>query len=107
MSLSERKCVPCEGGIPPLNREEITSLLNQLNGWSVEGDKKITKEYKFNNFVEAVDFTNKITVVAESEGHHPDLFVAWGKVTVYIWTHKVNGLTENDFILAAKIDEIS
>lgn len=106
MNLVDKKCVPCRGGIPPLTEGEIEPLIKQLSGWRVENNSKITKEFKFKNFKEAVAFVNSITEIAEQEGHHPDLYVAWGKVVVYIWTHKIDGLTESDFILAAKLDKI-
>ena len=103
--LHEYACVPCKGGIPPLTATEIAPLLARLNNeWHLDDNHKLVKTYKVKNFVQAVDFVNRITPVAESEGHHPDLYVAWGKVTVYIWTHKINGLTPSDFYMAAKID---
>ncbi len=104
--LAERKCVPCQGGVPPLTEEEIRPLLAQIEGWQVENSKKLIKSFSFKNFVEAVDFVNAVTQVAEEEGHHPDLYVTWGRVTVYLWTHKIDGLTESDFIMAAKIDRV-
>ena len=104
--LADKKCVPCRGGVPPLNSDEIAPLLSRLSGWTVESDKKLIKSYKFKNFTDPVKLVNAITVVAEEEGHHPDLYVAWGKVEVYLWTHKVDGLTESDFIMAAKIDRV-
>jgi len=107
MALADKKCEPCKGGVPPLSPEQIGPLAKQILGWKIENDTKLSKEYTFKNFVEAMDFANAITKVAEEEGHHPDLFVAWGKVIVYLWTHKVNGLTESDFIMADKIDRIS
>ncbi len=106
MELADRKCVPCQGGTPPMTRREFEPLLTQLEGWEVPEDKKLVKTFRFKNFVEAVDFVNRITQVAEEEGHHPDLYVAWGKVTVYLWTHKIDGLSESDFIMAAKIDRL-
>ena len=104
--LADKKCVPCRGGVPALSAEEIKPLLARLSGWTVEGNKKLVKSYIFQGFLEPVKFVNAITVVAEEEGHHPDLYVAWGKVEVYIWTHKVDGLTESDFIMAAKVDRV-
>ncbi|MGH2356104.1 MAG: 4a-hydroxytetrahydrobiopterin dehydratase [Chloroflexota bacterium] len=103
-SLAEKRCVPCEGGTPPLTAEQVQPLLAQLTGWQVEDGKKLTKSYPFRNFVQAVDFVNAITPVAEGEGHHPDLYVRWGEVRVDLWTHAIDGLSENDFIMAAKID---
>ncbi len=104
--LADKKCVPCRGGVPALSAEEIKPLLARLSGWAVEGSRKLIKSYKFQDFLEPVKFVNAITKVAEEEGHHPDLYVAWGKVEVYIWTHKIDGLTESDFIMAAKVDRV-
>lgn len=105
--LADYACVPCKGGVPPLTREQIEPLLARLDhGWEVEDDRKLVKRFKVKNFVQAVDFVDRITPVAEAEGHHPDLYVAWGKVEVYLWTHKIDGLTESDFYLAAKIDRV-
>jgi 4a-hydroxytetrahydrobiopterin dehydratase len=104
--LTERRCVACEGGTPALKPEEIEPLLRQVKGWEVEEGKRLVKSFKFPNFVKAVDFVNAITPVAEGEGHHPDLLVRWGEVRAILWTHAANGLTENDFILAAKIDAL-
>lgn len=103
-NLADIKCVPCQGGTPPLKAKEIAPLLQQLEGWKVEENQKLVKRYKFKNFVQAVDFVNQITPIAEIEGHHPDLYVRWGEVRALIWTHKINGLTESDFYLAAKLD---
>ncbi len=102
--LIHRKCIPCKGGVPPLKGEQIRPLLSQIEGWSVVDEHHLTKNYKFPNFVEALQFVNKIGEIAEKEWHHPDIYLAWGKVRVDVWTHKINGLTENDFILAAKLD---
>lgn len=102
--LADRKCVPCMGGHPPLTAQEIKPLLAQIEGWQVEDNKKLVKPYKFKNFAQAVDFVNALTPVAEAENHHPDLYVKWGEVRVYLWTHKIDGLTESDFVMAAKID---
>ena len=105
-NLADQKCVPCRGGTPPLTREQIAPLLTQLDGWQLEDDKKLIKTFKVKDFVAAVDFVNRITPVAEAEGHHPDLYVRWGEVRVYLWTHKIDGLTESDFYMAAKIDRV-
>ena len=103
--LSTKKCVPCSGGIPPLNAQEIKVLLPQIKkGWKVIDNHHLECEWAFKDFKEALDFTNKVGEVAENEGHHPDIYLAWGKVKVTLWTHKINGLTESDFILAAKTD---
>lgn len=105
--LADRQCVAIKGGTPPLTTKQIQPLLGQLRGWEVVEGKQIAKSYRFGNFVEAVDFVNKITPVAEAEQHHPDLLVRWGEVRVTLWTHSVGGLTENDFIMAAKIDRVA
>lgn len=104
--LADRRCVPCQGGTPPLTRAQFTSLLNQLEGWQVEDDRMLVKVYRFKNFVEAVEFVNAIMPVAEAETHHPDLRVSWGQVRVELWTHKIKGLSEADFVMAAKIDRV-
>jgi 4a-hydroxytetrahydrobiopterin dehydratase len=105
-SLTEKRCVPCEGGTPTLSPEATRTLLEQVNGWELHGGKQIEKSFKFKDFVGAVDFVNAVTPVAEAEGHHPDLLVKWGEVRVTLMTHAAGGLTENDFILAAKIDQV-
>ncbi len=108
MSTSElagKDCVPCKGGVPPLAAGEIARLLAQVDGWSSERDHHITKTIKFRDFVQALAAVNRIGEIAEQQGHHPDLYLAWGKVRVDTWTHKIDGLTESDFILAAKIDQ--
>ena len=104
--LADRKCVPCQGGTPPLTRAQFAPLLAQLEGWQVEEDRMLVKVYRFKNFVEAVGFVNAITPVAEAENHHPDLHVSWGQVRVDLWTHKIKGLSEADFVMAAKIDRV-
>lgn len=108
MELSQKRCVPCEGGTVPLTRDEADIFLKQVDGWVLSPDiKKIEKNFKFKNFVEAVAFVNTITSIAEEEGHHPDLRVSWGKVVVELTTHAIGGLSENDFILAAKINNVA
>jgi 4a-hydroxytetrahydrobiopterin dehydratase len=92
--------------MPALTADEIAALLPQLDGWSVEGDKKLTKSYTFPDFVQALAFLNRAGAVAEEEGHHPDLLLTWGKVGVELTTHAIGGLSENDFILAAKLDNV-
>lgn len=105
--LLAKKCIPCSIGAPTLTEEEIEELLPSLKeGWELLEDDKLEKNYKFKDFVEALDFVNKIGDLAEQEGHHPDIFLSWGQVIVQLWTHKIDGLHENDFILAAKIDEL-
>jgi 4a-hydroxytetrahydrobiopterin dehydratase len=106
MSLARKECVPCKGGVPPLKGDELNRLSEQVEGWDVIEDHHLSKTYKFPNFVKALEFVNKVGNIAEQQGHHPDIFLTWGKVRIETWTHKINGLTESDFILAAKIDEI-
>ncbi len=106
MSLSKKECVPCKGGVPPLKGEELERLEGQVDEWDVVEEHHITKTYKFSNFVNALAFVKKVGDVAEAQGHHPDIFLTWGKVRITMCTHKIDGLTESDFILAAKIDEI-
>ena len=103
--LAKGTCIPCKGGVPPLKGEELEALLEKLgNGWKIIKEHHLKKEYLFVNFREALDFTNKVGEMAEDQGHHPDIFLAWGKVRLTIWTHKIDGLTESDFIFAAKAD---
>ena len=103
-TLASRECVPCRGGVPPLTEEQYNPLLAQLVGWSVIQRHHLEKTFEFKDFVDALAFVNQVGEVAERNGHHPDIYLAWGKVRITIWTHKVNGLTESDFILAAKCD---
>ena len=105
MGLAEKTCVPCRGGVPPLTTAEIEPLSAQVKNWKVVNNHHIEKDFKFADFKTALDFTNKVGTIAEEQGHHPDIYLAWGKVQVKVWTHKIDGLTESDFILAAKIDE--
>lgn len=103
--LAKKQCVPCKGGVPPLSDAESSALLRELgNGWRVVENHHIEKDYDFDDFRHALDFTNRIGELAEKVGHHPDIHLAWGKVKLTIWTHKIDGLTESDFILAAKAD---
>jgi 4a-hydroxytetrahydrobiopterin dehydratase len=106
MSLAQKHCVPCRGGVPPLKGAELENLKTQVPGWQVVEEHHLTRTYTFPDFLKALDFVNRAGAIAEQEGHHPDLFLSWGKVSVKIWTHKIDGLTESDFILAAKIDQI-
>ena len=104
--LAQKVCVACEGGMPPLVAEEITRLKSQIPNWTVSDDQKsITREFKFKNWKQAIEFTNTVSDIAEAEGHHPDLFITWGKVRIVLTTHAIGGLSENDFIVAAKIDK--
>jgi 4a-hydroxytetrahydrobiopterin dehydratase len=104
--LAERECVPCRGGVPPLKGEEITKLQTQLEGWKVVDEHHLRKEYKFPNFAASQAFVNQVGELAEAQGHHPDICYGWGRAEITIWTHKIDGLTESDFILAAKIDSL-
>ena len=106
-ALAEKECVPCKGGVPPLKGQDLAKFKTQLNGgWQVVQEHHLEKEYPFKDFRQALDFTNKVGELAESQGHHPDIFLAWGKVRLTIWTHKIDGLTESDFVLAAKADKL-
>lgn len=106
--LAEQKCEPCEKGGKALEGKELADMEKQLGGgWKVVNGHHVQKEFKFKDFVEALNFTNKIGAIAEEQGHHPDIYLTWGKVRVEIFTHTVNGLTKNDFILAAKFEEIA
>ena len=104
MQLSDKKCQPCEGNIPSLTEAEINSFLKQVPSWEIK-NSHVFRQFKFKNFIEAMKFVNKIAETAENEGHHPDISIHYNKVEIEIWTHAVNGLSENDFILAAKISE--
>ncbi len=104
--LSKKNCVPCQGGVPPLEPEKSAELLTQLNGWEIIEGHHLRKSYSFSNFVSALTWVNSIAELAEQENHHPDLELGWGYVHISLWTHKIDGLTESDFVLAAKIDAI-
>jgi 4a-hydroxytetrahydrobiopterin dehydratase len=105
--LAKKECVPCRGGIPPLKGKPLQDLLSAVgNGWKLVGEHHLEKEYKFEDFRQALDFTNLVGEMAELQNHHPDIYLAWGKVKVTIWTHKIDGLTESDFIFAAKTDQL-
>lgn len=105
MELAAKRCKPCEGGMPPLNLDESKRLLAQVEGWKLE-EKTIQKSFKFKNFVEAIKFVNRVADLAESEGHHPDIHISYNRVKLSLMTHVIGGLSENDFILAAKIDRL-
>ncbi len=105
-SLAAKHCVPCRGGVPPLKGEELRKLAAQVPDWKVVDEHHITKTFLFPDFKTALDFVNRVGAVAEQEGHHPDLTLTWGRVDVKTYTHKIDGLTESDFILAAKIDQL-
>ena len=104
--LAERECVPCRGGVPPMKADEIQNLLSQLTEWEAVADHHLRKQYKFADFRETLEFVNRVGELAETQGHHPDVCFGWGKAEITIWTHKIDGLTESDFVLAAKIDKL-
>jgi len=107
MNLADKPCVPCRGGVPPMARSRAEALLAELEpGWQLNAEGHLERVYPFKNFVQALEFANKAGAIAEKEGHHPDLHVAWGKTVVETWTHKIGGLHRNDFILAAKTDNL-
>lgn len=103
--LAKQTCKPCSGDATPLEGEPLRELAAQLSeGWNLVNEHHLEKAYSFNDFAEALDFTNRVGRIAEEQNHHPDIYLAYGKVTVQIWSHKIDGLTESDFILAAKCD---
>jgi 4a-hydroxytetrahydrobiopterin dehydratase len=104
-NLADQHCVPCRGGVPPLKGEALRQYADQLSGWTVIDEHHITKTFLFPDFLQALAFVNRAGAVAEVEGHHPDILLAWGKAEVKTYTHKIDGLTESDFILAAKIEK--
>jgi 4a-hydroxytetrahydrobiopterin dehydratase len=105
--LAQKECIPCRGGVPPLKGKALADLLDRLGGgWNIVDEHHLEKSYALKNFQEALDFTNRVGQLAEAQGHHPDIYLAWGKVKLTIWTHKIDGLTESDFILAAKADAL-
>ena len=105
-SLAQKHCVPCRGGVPALKGEALEKLKAQVAGWQVVDEHHLLKSYSFPDFKTALDFVNKAGAIAEEEGHHPDLLLSWGKVEVKTWTHKIDGLTESDFVFAAKCDRL-
>ena len=105
MNLTEKKCEPCEGGTPPLTEEQANELLKQISSWEIKGGH-VYKQFTFKNFKEAINFVNKVAELAEQENHHPNIIINYNKVDIELCTHAINGLSENDFILPAKIDEI-
>ena len=104
--LASKTCVPCRVDVPPLKGDPLNSLAGKVSGWNVVDEHHIEKTFTFPDFLKALAFTNKVGELAEQQGHHPDIFLAWGKVGIKTWTHKIDGLTESDFILAAKIDKL-
>lgn len=107
MNLAAKTCLPCKGGVDPLSRADAERYLGEIPGWQLSEDgRRIHREYRFKNFVQAIEFVNKVGALAEQEAHHPEIRFGWGHVQVELWTHKINGLHENDFIVAAKIDRL-
>ena len=104
--LASKTCVPCKGGTPPLQGEQLDALRRELPGWEVVEGHHLRKVFRFKNFREALGFVNEVGELAEEQGHHPDISFGWGRVEVTVWTHKIDGLTESDFIFAAKVDAL-
>lgn len=105
--LATKECVPCRGGVPALAGEPLHALLRELGGgWSLVDEHHLEKEYEFEDFRQALDFTVKVGELAEAQNHHPDILLSWGRVRITIWTHKIDGLTESDFVFAAKSDAL-
>lgn len=106
-ALADKQCVPCRGGVPPLRGAELEKLNKDTPKWQVVNEHHLHREFSFPDFKQALDFVNRVGAIAEQEGHHPDILLSWGKAGITLWTHKVDGLTESDFILAAKIDRLA
>ena len=105
--LADKHCVPCRGGVPPLSSTELSTLHHNVPEWSVVNQHHLHRVFRFPDFQQALAFVNRVGEVAETEGHHPDILLAWGKAEITLWTHKIDGLTESDFIMAAKIDRLA
>ncbi len=105
--LASKTCVPCRGGVPPLQGQDLTQLHQQVPQWQVSKEHHLTREFKFPDFRSALDFVNSVGELAEQQGHHPNILLTWGRVEITLWTHKIDGLSESDFIMAAKIDKLS
>ena len=105
--LASQTCIPCRGGIPPLRGEQITRLQMKVSGWSVVDEHHLVKDFTFPDFATGLTFVNRAGAIADEQGHHPDVHLSWGRVEITLWTHKIDGLTESDFIMAAKIDELT
>ncbi len=105
--LAQKECVPCKGGVPPLKGDQLVMLAQEVgDGWRVIGEHHLEREFKFQDFRAALDFTNRVGELAEQQNHHPDIYLAWGKVKLTLWTHKIDGLTESDFVFAAKVNKL-
>ncbi len=104
--LASKTCVPCHGGVPPIKGQQLTEFHKQVPQWQVVKEHHLTREFKFPDFRKALDFVNRVGELAEEQGHHPDILLSWGRAEVTLWTHKIDGLTESDFIMAAKIDKL-
>lgn len=102
--LAQKECIPCRGDTPPMSSEQAQQMLKELENWTIEQEYHLTRTFKFRDFAEALNFVNRVGDIAEHENHHPDVHLAYGKVKVEVWTHKINGLTESDFVFAAKVD---
>ena len=104
--LSSKTCVPCRGGVPPLQGQDLARFQQQVPQWRVIDEHHLTREFTFPDFKSALGFVNRVGAVAEEQGHHPDILLTWGRVVLTLWTHKIDGLTESDFIMAAKMDKL-
>jgi len=105
--LAKKECKPCDGKTPPLKGDALKQMQNQLGSdWRVPGEQKLEREFKFPDFRSALDFVNEVGEIAEEQNHHPDIYFTWGQAKIQIWTHSINGLSESDFVLAAKISEL-
>ena len=104
--LADKQCVPCKGGVPPLRGRELEKFHVVVPKWTVTNEHHLHREFPFPDFKQALEFVNQVGAIAEGQGHHPDILLKWGKVEVTLWTHKIDGLTESDFIMAAKIDRL-
>src|SRR5450759_3217883 len=107
MPLADQTCVPCRGGTAALHGDALKPLCAELQEWDVPNGHHLFRVFRFPDFKQALDFVNRVGAVAEEQGHHPDILLAWGKAEITLWTHKIDGLTESDFIMAAKIDKLS
>ena len=105
--LADKKCVPCRGGVPRSGASELEALHRIVPDWTVTNEHHVHREFRFPDFKQALEFVNRVGALAEEQGHHPDILLAWGKASVTLWTHKIDGLTESDFIMAAKIDKLA